>query len=353
MNASITEAGAGLLASVLVLVALAVTGPDAHASAPAYERGVTVGEWGPTAYAPAATRRTMRRLARRDGVDTVTLFVVWEQQNARSTRIGPHGRAAPVSRIVGAIKAARRAGMRVTLRPYLDRLDGGWRGRIAPSSIAAWFRSYQRFVLRFARVAQTQGVDTLVVGSEMVSLSGESARWRRLVARVRGRFHRKVTYQANWDEADSINWWGALDMISISAYFPLDRSPLPRVGDLVAGWRQYRGQGSRVMDWVDRVRQLHERYRKQVIFGEIGYRAISTAAAEPWNIGASGAPSTRTQANAYEAAFRVWYRVPWFRGFNWWYVPPQPALVKGLQGSDHRPSAAALRVLRRWHRRSR
>jgi hypothetical protein len=342
-----------LWAVAIVAAALPWSASDAAAATVPFQRGVTVGEWGPTAYAPAATKRTLRTLAGAFDVDTVTLFVAWEQKDARATRIGPAGRAAPRRRIASAIEAARRAGLRVTLRPYVDRLDGGWRGQIAPSSLDRWFKSYEQFILEFARIAQAHRVNTFVVGSEMVSLSGRAARWRRLVKRVRSRFHGTVTYQANWDEANTITWWDALDVISISAYYPLSRIPSPSVAEVVAGWRQYRGDGPRPVDWVDQVRQLHNRYRKRVAFSEIGYRPVSRATAEPWNIGSLGSRSPRTQANAYEAAFRVWYRVPWFRGFNWWYVSPQPSLVQGLPGADHRPGTRALRVLQRWYARAR
>jgi hypothetical protein len=336
----------------LLGVTLVASARTAAASVP-FERGVTVGEWGPTAYAPAATKRTMHTLAGAFGVDSVALFVVWEQKDARATRIGPAGRAAPRRRIAAAIEAARRAGLRVTLRPYLDRLDGGWRGRIAPSSIRRWFKSYGQFILEFARIAQAHHVDAFAVGSEMVSLSGQSGRWRRLVKRVRTRFRGTVTYQANWDEADRLAWWDALDVLSISAYYPLSRTPSPSVRDIVEGWRRYHGDAPQPVNWIRQIRRLHNRYRKEVVFSEIGYRTVSRTTAEPWNIGSLGVRSPRTQANAYEAAMRVWYRVRWFRGFDWWYVSPQPSLVRDLPGSDHRPAAAALRVLKRWYRRPR
>lgn len=342
-----------LFACAVLAATLHCSGRGALAATIPFERGVTVGEWGPTAYAPAATKRTFRTLKGAFGVNHVTLFVVWEQKDAHATRIGPAGRAAPRRRIAGAIDAARQAGLRVTLRPYLDRLDGGWRGQIAPGSIRRWFQSYERFILEFARVAQKHGVNTFVVGSEMVSISGQSARWKGLVKRVRSRFHGTVTYQANWDEAGRLKWWNALDAISISAYYPLTRTPSPSVADIVTGWRHYRGDGPRPVNWVNQVRDLHNRYRKPIVFSEIGYRTVSRATAQPWNIGSLGSRSPRTQTNAYEAAMRVWYRVPWFRGFDWWYVSPQPSLVLGMPGSDHRPSPGALGVLKRWYRRPR
>ena len=302
-----------------------------------FERGVTVGEWGPTAYAPAATKRTFRTLKGPFGVDNVTLFVVWEQKDARSTRIGRPGRAAPRRRIAAAIEAARRAGLRVTLRPYLDRLDGGWRGQIAPSSLDRWFTSYEQFVLEFARVAQAHGVNTFVVGSEMVSISGESARWRRLVKRVRSRFHGTVTYQANWDEADRLTWWDALDV-------DLDLRLLPPVARPVAIGRRHRGG----MEAVSRGRSAP---------GELGGSGAATAQplSQAGRVQRDRLPHRQPRdRRALEHRFarlpqpahageRVRGRnprlvsVPWFRGFDWWYVSPQPSLVLGLPGSDHRP----------------
>ena len=30
-----------------------------------------------------------------------------------------------------------------------------------------------------------------------------------------------VTYEANWDEFQTIDWWRAVDVIDVSGYFPL------------------------------------------------------------------------------------------------------------------------------------
>ena len=49
-----------------------------------------------------------------------------------------------------------------------------WHGMIMPSSaeeIRAWFANYERFVLKWARVSQREGVDLLGLGSEMKALS--------------------------------------------------------------------------------------------------------------------------------------------------------------------------------------
>jgi hypothetical protein len=343
-----------LTIGLVLAVALVLSDSTASARPIPFQRSVTVGEWGPTALAPRATAETLHRLARDVGVDTVTLFLAWEQDNSASTEIGPGIRTARTERLVHAIRAARKLGLRVILRPYVDLRDGGWRGHIQPSSLDRWFESYGSFISRFAGIAQRERASGLVVGTEMVSLSDEAVRWRRLVRRVRSRFKGFVTYQANWDEAGNVTWWDALDAISISAYHPLTHSLHYSVASLVHGWRSYfRRSPSYPANWRMSIQTLHRRFRKPVMFGEIGYRAIEGSAVHPWDISVSGAPSPEAQKKAYEAAFRVWYRIPWFRGFHWWYVSPQPKLVDGFPGADHRPTRATLRLVGRWYRKNR
>jgi hypothetical protein len=89
------------------------------------------------------------------------------------------------------------------------------------------------------------------------------------------------------------------------------------------------------------------------MFGEIGYRSIEGAAFEPWDIERQASSSPEAQRRAYEAALRVWFRLPWFRGMHWWYVPAQNGLVSGQPGADHRPLGPALRTLGRWYRKRR
>lgn len=331
---------------------LAGTGSATAAPTVPFQRSVTVGEWGPSAYKPAATKAALERLRHRH-VDTVTLFVVWEQDGPASTNIGPGGRTVRIANLVAAIRAARSLGMNVVLRPYIDRADGGWRGQLEPTSLDTWFASYKRFVVRFARLARREHVEGLVVGSEMVSLSDEAARWRSLVRALRKSFKGFLSYEANWDEAESVTWWRSLDAISISAYYPLTVKVDYTTADLVRGWRAYQTPEHPAIDWFKRIEALHARYARPVIFGEIGYRTIVGAATKPWDTALPGARQLQAQKRAYAAAFRVWYRVPWFRGFHWWYVPPQQSLVVGFPGADHRIAKPTLRLIGSWYARKR
>jgi hypothetical protein len=236
--------------------------------------------------------------------------------------------------------------MRVVLRPYLE-LEQGWRGAVAPRSHATWWREYRRFILFYARLARSERAEGLVIGTEMRSLSSAAGRWRALVREVRRSFRGWVTYQANWDEFEDVTWWGALDVISISAYFPLVSESAQGVDELMAGWRGMTGR----RDWTAAVESFAARQRQPVFFGEIGYRPLASSPSRPWDIEAEGRTDPATQAAAYEAALRVWFRRPSFRGMHWWYVAPNPAGVAGRPGADHAPTTAARRVLRMWYRR--
>jgi hypothetical protein len=329
---------------VLAACAIAVAAWPATASAVdvPFMRGMTVGEWGPSAYPPKKTRALMRTLKRRHRVDTVTLFVVWEQGGTEAVAISPGEKTAPFVNLRTAIRSARAAGLRVVLRPYVDPANGLWRGEIDPASVTEWFASYTRFILRYVDLARRERVSGFVVGSYLVALPAEAARWRALVAQVRRRFKGFVTYQANWDETQRVAWWDAVDVVSISGYYPVATAPGASLSTLVSGWQR----------WTEKIEQLHTATGKPVMFGEIGYRTVAITAVTPWDT-VPAAFSLSAQVNAYEAALRVWYRVPWFAGFHWWYLAPTRGLVAGRRGADHRPSEQALRRVGRWYRRSR
>lgn len=342
------------LAAVVVFLWIAVPAAAAERAVP-FDRAVTLGDFGPAAYEPTQTPRTLRRLARTYRVRGVTLLAIWMQKDAGSTELRPGSETVRTENLKRAIRSARAAGMRVTLRPYVDRDDGGWRGEIQPSSVDAWFASYRRFILRYAKFAQRYKVRQLVIGSEMESMAQYSSRWRSLIRAVRRQFKGLVAYQANWDGYDRVAWWRSVDVASISAYFPLTDKDGYSTADLVAGWRGS-FYGGRTRNWFEEISEFQRGIKRPVMFGEIGYRSIAGSAKAPYDIALAGSYSPTAQAQAYEAAFRVWYRVPWFKGFHWWYVPTFPRTGgsgSGLSGADHSPEAAARGVIRRWYGRRR
>lgn len=306
------------------------------------QQGMTVAEWGRGAYAPKRLRVGMRRLHAL-GVNTIALDVAWSQPGPAATTMRPSVPTVPTARLVRTIRAAHRQHLRVLLRPYLMPADGSWRGDIRPASAPEWFTNYTRFMRRYARLASREKVEGLVVGTEMVSMSGYEAEWRALVEKIRQDFPGFLTYQANWGEESRVTWWDAVDVIAISAYYPLIGGLLPAaptIDELMAGWTP----------WFQQIEALHQRFGRDVMFGEIGYRPLVESPLRPWDVLLTGSRSAKAQATAYEAAFRVWQNVSWFRGFVWWRVPADVNSIGKSVGDDHQPLAPARAVLRRWYR---
>lgn len=321
-----------------------------HRAVP-FLRGVTVVEWGPTAYAPGPTAALFRRIATRSHVDTVTLPIVWMQHDAKSTTMQPGSETAKLKWYIQAIRSARAAHLRVLVRPYIDLVvttGGAWRGSISPSSLSAWFSSYRSFILRFASLAQAHGATGFVVGSELRSMQGYSNAWRSLVTAVRQRFKGFVTYQANWGNGyQYVTWWDALDAIDISAYFPLTAEDTYSVADLVNGWRTYSGPVGK-HDWFAEIQAVHDTWHLPVIFGEIGYRPGAGSARAPWDSQTAETYDPAAQTIAYKAALTVWYHVPWFRGMNWWAMSVQPPSPPHSD-TNYEPVAGSMRALAAWY----
>lgn len=310
-----------------------------------FQRGMNVGEWGPTAYSPVPTRRTLKRLKSRYHIDAVSFFVRWQQPSLTSNRMRPGWHTPRTKNLEGAIRIARRLGLKVILRPYVDPLSGGWRGQLEPSSIDLWFANYRKFIFKYADVAREAGASGFVVGTELTSLAGYETQWRALIGGVRARFKGFVTYQSNWGvELQIVRWWDAVDAISIAAYHPLASTYPYTVDQLIAGWY---GTDPLSTGWFPQIEAVHDEFQRPVLFTEIGYRTVEGSAIRPWDIEYTAPFSEQAQIQGYEAALQVWYRVPWVRGFHWWYVP-QHALT-GLPGADHRPTQATLTLVGSWY----
>jgi hypothetical protein len=312
-----------------------------------FQRGVTLGDWGSVAYEPRATKRKLKRLKRKYHVRWVTFFVVWIMDTGTSNTIHPGRATASQRNLVAAMRSARKLGIKVILRPYIDRRDPGWRGNIKPSDPAAWFASYRQFILRYARFAQRKKAKGYVIGSELESMSSYTTEWQSLISAVRRRFKGFVTYQANWGEFSKVAFWPSLDIIDISAYFPLTTSPAYTVDDLVAGW----GADTNTR-WFGKINAFRSQLGLPVMFGEIGYRSVQGSAMRPWDTSIRGPYSPEAQRIAYLAALRVWYRVPWFRGFHWWYTPTTGAFSQ-VRRTSHVPAPPARLLVRRWYRKQR
>jgi hypothetical protein len=289
-------------------------------------------------YGTQVARDALVALRATDTTD-VTVAFTWYVAGATGSTVAPDPAKTPADdTILAILRYARSLGLRTTVKPLVDSTDGTFRGDLRPADRAAFYASYAQLLDDAASLATQGGASGLVVGTELRSLSGDTAEWRQLIARARGAFSGRLTYGANWvDEAEHIGFWPALDEIGIDAYMPLSTAAVPDVDALIRAWAPYR----------DRIAKLHDATGKRVVFTELGYPSRQGALADP-GVEHDGAVDQLVQARAYEAAFRAWRNVPWFGGIAWWDWSADGSNVLTGDGSYRPAGKQAEQVLRRY-----
>ncbi|HEX6208500.1 MAG TPA: hypothetical protein VF058_09115 [Actinomycetota bacterium] len=248
-------------------------------------------------------------------VNSVSFVFPVVQGDWRATEIGPDPERTPSDEAIRAfIEEAERRGFTVLLRPVLDEEsltpDGKWRGSIEPSDLDAWFASYGRLMKRYAQLSAEAGADILAVGTELTSLQDEAERWRRLIREVRRVFDGQITYATNWDAigpAYAPTFVGALDFLSVDAFFPLEVGEAAAAGEMARGWRP----------WLRELRRMGPALRN-VVFTEVGVRAQRGAHLKPYVWEHGGETDPETQRRYYAATCRAVGEE--IGGLYWWVV---------------------------------
>ncbi len=247
---------------------------------------------------------------------------------------------------------ARERGIRTLLKPHLWVRRGAWPGDIAMQTEedwTRWFENYRAFILHYARLAETNGIEALCVGTELrIASTTHPEQWRSIIAEVRSVYGGRLTYAANWhEEFDVIEFWDDLDFIGVQAYFPLVRHERPTREELEAGWAKH----------IPGLEQVSRRFDKPIVFTEIGYRSIPAAAIEPWtwperNRKDATLVDIATQAACYEAFFSAVWGRSWIEGAYVWKWYPRHESAGGLDDVDFTPqNKPAQDVIARWYGR--
>lgn len=195
------------------------------------------------------------------------------------------------------IAEAHRLGLKICITPHVApwRAGWGWRGEITFDSPAKWdrfFRDYQVWITRLARLCRD--ADGFTVGSELdQTLAGNESRWRGIIAAVRAETDAALTYAANWPDYQRVPFWDALDVISLSAYFPVvNHQRMPTAAELDRTWRRIRGEAL----------AYARRQNRRIVFMELGYDLGMNAAREPWKDGDRRAGGETLQALCLDRA---------------------------------------------------
>lgn len=156
--------------------------------------------------------------ARALGATDLQLLVRWRLADERAQEVFPFD-SVHDDLLAWLLEQARRRKLRVWLSPALAIEQGDElvpARSLAPKSWDAWWWSYRRFALHYARVAARGKVELLSVGVDLASTEGQSERWRKLIKEVRKFYRGKLTYAAGSDHFERISFWDELDLVAVS-----------------------------------------------------------------------------------------------------------------------------------------
>jgi hypothetical protein len=301
------------LAALCALLALVLAVPAAQAGP--WQRGVNFNAYTPDAYGTPASDASLVRLAA-SGSDSVEIVTTWYQLTSLSNAIGVDPARTPTdAAVVHAIRKARSLGLKVTLKPHVNVVDGAWRGAIKPTNRDAWYASYQAMIDHYAAMAASESVSMFVVGTELKTMSPDTARWQAIAESVRSRFAGKLTYAANYDEFEQVKFWDRLDYVGVDAYFALTNVVGDSVATLASHWTSW--------NWKSKLVGVAFSTGKPVILTEIGYRSTPDTALHPGLWGWTGDIELAAQQRAVEAFYQAYQAEGWFAGVYWWNWPAE------------------------------
>ncbi len=283
------------------------------------------------------------------GFDTVKFVVDARQENGASARIYLDLRMTPtVDHLARLFKHAKEKKLRVILMPIvlLDNPRGTeWRGKIQPSEDGGgwdeWWKNYRDMLTHFAWIAQGNGVDVFVVGSELVSTETEThlPQWRKTITKIREVFKGRLTYSSNWDHYTHVKFWDQLDFIGMNSYWALGDDENVTNDEIVKRWRGIQKE----------LFAFQKKINKPIIFLEVGWCSMANMAAEPWDYTKDEYEAKTDfdlQKRLYEAFFEAWHGRPELGGFCIWVWDP------GTPAADDRgytpKGKPAEKVLREW-----
>lgn len=265
-------------------------------------------------YHAPSVGREYDRLARL-GADAVSLMPFAYQPDPKAPGLRFLDDHPSAETDIGLLHAARRAherGLAVLWKPHLWVGHHSWPGEIEMPDEASWkdwWRGYRRYVLHHAVLAAWGKAEIFCVGVELdrttVGPHRERA-WRELIEAVRVLYPGAVTYAANWDRADQVPFWDALDFAGVDAYYPLSVSEQATDEELAAGARQVAG----------RLARLAQRARRPLLLTEVGFPARRSAWREPHS--EAGEADEQDQLRAYRALLPALGRRPWLAGVFLW-----------------------------------
>ena len=250
------------------------------------------------------------------GADAVKIVVDARQEDGSSNSIYLDLRMTPDPDMLGELfRHAKGKGLKVIFMPIVlvdDPKGDEWRGTLRPESWQKWFESYRNVLGHFLWIAEGNGVDVFVIGSELLSSERQTREWSKTIAFVRERFTGLITYSSNWDHYENIPFWDQLDLIGMNSYWTLGNNEDASVDEIVRNWEPIKSDLERFV----------KKQGKPLMFLEVGWCSLDNAAKEPWDYTKSVPVNVELQKRLWQGFWRTWYGTPWLGGMSVWEWPP-------------------------------
>jgi hypothetical protein len=204
--------------------------------------------------------------------------------------------------------------IKIMIKPQIW-IPNGFTGHIKMNSETDWIafeNNYEKFILDYAKVAQTNNCELFCIGTELnVFVVSRPDFWNQLIKKIRKIYSGKITYAENWDTFENVPFHSDLDFIGIDAYFPLSNEKTPEIKQLVKAWKPIKS----------RIEKLSKKFDKKIIFTEFGYQSKDFTAKEPWEHSKKSVVNLMAQQNSLAVILASFWKEKWFEGgFLWkWY----------------------------------
>ncbi|OIP84946.1 MAG: hypothetical protein AUK44_00995 [Porphyromonadaceae bacterium CG2_30_38_12] len=243
--------------------------------------------------------------------------------------------------IIATTLLAREKGIKTMLKPQLW-FQNSYTAAFdlsADEEWKIWEQNYSNYILHFAHLADSLGIEMFCVGTELkIAVEKRPDYWVSLIDTIRTFYKGKLLYAANWDDYQQVSFWDKLDFIGIDAYFPLSDMETPDKEILVKAW-------TNEFNAIDAFRKQKN---KDIVFTEIGYKSVNQCAHEPWNP-SSRVVNEQAQANALAAFFEVFADKQWFKGAFLWKWYPKHQNAGGATNTDYTPqNKKAEEIIKRY-----
>ena len=231
--------------------------------------------------------------------------------------------------LISLIKEAHKEGLFVLLKPMLNTLNGEWRAYInfldseelCEPKWSLFFANYEKYLIRYAKIAEENKVEMLLVGCELVSSERKSSSWKHVISSIRQVYQGLISYNADKYDEENVSYWDDCDAISSSAYYPQDT----------------------INENLDRVQLLCNRFDKPYFMAEAGCPSRMGSEKIPNDWTHKGRYSEETQYNYFLSLFDSIKKYPFVRGFFIWdYTPSDFSSSKDDGYSLHDKNALSL-----------